>query len=108
MPFQTVIKPAAWSLKAKELSGTSKIEWILRDQFQQISSQSREYETQTSRKPSARLSGSSRSPMSEGTALAQRLAWVPTRVRKREECVQCALTDQGDGVDIERYNMIFE
>ena len=43
--FQTVIKPAAWSLKAKELSGTSKIEWILRDQFQQISSQSREYET---------------------------------------------------------------
>ena len=30
---------------------------------------------------------------------------VPTRVRKREECVQCALADQGDGVDIERYNL---
>ena len=28
---------------------------------------------------------------------------VPTRVRKREECVQCTLADQWDDVDIERY-----
>ena len=28
---------------------------------------------------------------------------VPTRVRKREECVQCVVADQADGGDIERY-----
>ncbi len=41
----TVLKPAAWSLKAKELSGTSKVVWILDKQFQEISSQSDEHET---------------------------------------------------------------
>ena len=29
----TVFKPAAWSLKAKELSGTSRAEWILDGHF---------------------------------------------------------------------------
>ncbi len=43
--FHTTLKPAAWSLKAKELSGTSKVLWILEKQFQQISSQSDEHET---------------------------------------------------------------
>ena len=43
--FHTTLKPAAWSLKAKELSGTSKALWILEKQFQQISSQSDEHET---------------------------------------------------------------
>ena len=37
--FHTVLKPAAWSLKAKELSGSSTAEWILDGHFQQISSQ---------------------------------------------------------------------
>ena len=41
----TVLKPAAWSLQAKELSGTSKAEWILDGNFQQISSQSGGHET---------------------------------------------------------------
>jgi hypothetical protein len=43
--FHTTLKPAAWSLKAKELSGTSKVVWILDKQFQEISSQSDEHET---------------------------------------------------------------
>ncbi len=43
--FHTTLKPAAWSLKAKDLSGTSKTEWILDGHFQQISSQSGEHET---------------------------------------------------------------
>ena len=41
----TVLKPAAWSLKAEERSGTSKAEWILDGRFQQIASQSGEHET---------------------------------------------------------------
>jgi len=41
----TILKTAAWSLKAKELSGTSKIEWILDGQFQQVSNQSEGYES---------------------------------------------------------------
>ncbi len=43
--FRTTLKPAAWSLKAKELSGTSKVEWILDKKFQEVSSQSDEHET---------------------------------------------------------------
>ena len=41
----TVLKPAAWSLKAQELLGTSTAEWILDGHFQQISSQNGEHET---------------------------------------------------------------
>ena len=41
----TVLKPAAWSLKAQELSGTSKSLWILDGHFQQTSSQSSKHET---------------------------------------------------------------
>ena len=41
----TVLKPAAWSLKAEERSGRSKAEWILDGRFQQIASQSGEHET---------------------------------------------------------------
>ena len=41
----TVLKPAAWSPEAKKLSGTSKAEWILDGNFQQISSQSGGHET---------------------------------------------------------------
>jgi hypothetical protein len=43
--FRTTLKPAAWSLKAKELSGTSKVEWILDKKFQEVSNQSDEHET---------------------------------------------------------------
>ncbi len=42
---QVVFKPAAWSLKARKLSGTSKAEWILNGRYQQISSRTGEYET---------------------------------------------------------------
>ena len=42
---QVVFKPAAWSLKAREMSGTSKAEWILNGRYQQISSRAGEYET---------------------------------------------------------------
>ena len=42
--FRTTLKPAAWSLKAKELSGTSKVVWILDKKFQEVSSQSDEHE----------------------------------------------------------------
>ena len=41
----TVLKPAAWSLKAQELSGTSKSLWILDGHFQQTSSRSSKHET---------------------------------------------------------------
>ena len=41
----TVLKPAAWSLKAQELSGTSKSLWILDGHFQQTSSRSGKHET---------------------------------------------------------------
>ncbi len=41
----TVLKPAAWSPEAKELSGTSKAKWILDGHFQQISSRSGEHQT---------------------------------------------------------------
>jgi hypothetical protein len=41
----SIFKPSTWSLETKELSGTSKIEWILDGHFQQVSSQSGEHET---------------------------------------------------------------
>ena len=41
----TILKPAAWSLKAEERSGRSTAEWILDGRFQQIASQSGEHET---------------------------------------------------------------
>jgi hypothetical protein len=34
---QIEFKPAAWSLQARELSGTVQAEWILSDRYQQIS-----------------------------------------------------------------------
>lgn len=42
---QIELKPAAWSPRARELSGTAKAEWILNGQYQQISSRTGEYET---------------------------------------------------------------
>ena len=42
---QIEFKPAAWSLQARKLSGTSEGGWILRRQYQQISSRTGEYET---------------------------------------------------------------
>ena len=42
---QFEFKPAAWSPKEKELTGTSKAEWILNARYQQISSRTGEYET---------------------------------------------------------------
>ena len=42
---QVEFKPAAWSPKARELSGTAKAEWILNGRYQQISSHTGEYET---------------------------------------------------------------
>ena len=42
---QVEFKPAAWSPKARELSGTAKAEWILNGRYQQISSRTGEYET---------------------------------------------------------------
>ena len=41
----TLLKPAAWSLKSQELSGTSKSVWILDGHFQQTSSRSGNHET---------------------------------------------------------------
>ena len=41
----TVLKPAAWSLKAQELWGTSKSVWILDGHFQQTSSRSGKHQT---------------------------------------------------------------
>lgn len=41
----TLLKPAAWSLKSQELSGTSKSVWILNGRFQQISTRSGKHET---------------------------------------------------------------
>lgn len=42
---QVEFKPAAWSPKAREMSGTAKAEWILNGRYQQISSHTGEYET---------------------------------------------------------------
>ena len=42
---QIGFKPAAWSLKARELSGTVQTEWILGGRYQQVSSRTGEYET---------------------------------------------------------------
>ncbi len=42
---QVEFKPAAWSPKARELSGTAKAEWILNGRHQEISSRTGEYET---------------------------------------------------------------
>ena len=42
---QVEFKPAAWSPKARELSGTAKAEWILNGRYQQVSSRTGEYET---------------------------------------------------------------
>ena len=42
---QVEFKPAAWSPKARELSGAAKAEWILNGRYQQISSHTGEYET---------------------------------------------------------------
>ena len=41
----TVLKPAVWSLKSQELSGTSRSAWILDGRFQQTSSRSGKHET---------------------------------------------------------------
>lgn len=41
---QVEFKQAAWSLKARELSGTAKAEWILNGQYLQVSSRTDEYE----------------------------------------------------------------
>ncbi len=43
--FRTTLKSAAWSLKAKELSGTSKVVWILDKTFEEVSSQRDGHET---------------------------------------------------------------
>jgi len=42
---QVEFKPAAWSPKAREMSGTAKAEWLLNGQYLQISSQTGEHET---------------------------------------------------------------
>ena len=39
-----VFQPAAWSPRKEEVTGTTKIEWILKDQFQMITRQSNKYE----------------------------------------------------------------
>ena len=39
-----VFQPAAWSPRKEEVTGTTKIEWILKDQFQMITRQSDKYE----------------------------------------------------------------
>ena len=40
-----VIKPAAWTLRGGEVSGATETEWILHDQFQQMSGSLGEHET---------------------------------------------------------------
>ncbi len=41
----TVVRPAAWSLIGTELSGRSRVEWILNAHYQQVSSRNGEQET---------------------------------------------------------------
>ena len=44
------IKPAAWTLTGHDASGTTKVQWILNDQFQQVSVNLGEHETREIRR----------------------------------------------------------
>lgn len=42
---RTVVKPAAWSPIGAEISGTSTVQWILKDHYQQVTDQSGDWQT---------------------------------------------------------------